>query len=76
VKYKDQLDLAWAEAYIDESCCVVAADASVPTGGVFQAAATALVFRQGEMVSHVVSAAGRRAPPEVERFTVRADLLP
>jgi hypothetical protein len=43
-KYQDQLDLAWAEAYIDESCCVVAADASVPTGGVFQAAAAALVF--------------------------------
>jgi hypothetical protein len=43
-KYKDQLDLAWAEAYVDESCCVVAADASMPTGGVFQAAAAALVF--------------------------------
>jgi hypothetical protein len=70
-KYKDQLDLAWAEAYVDESCCVVAADASVPTGGVFQAAAAALVFRQGDVVSRVVSAAGRRAPPEVERFALQ-----
>jgi hypothetical protein len=43
-KYREQLDLAWAEAYVDESCCVVAADASVPTGGVFQAAAAALVY--------------------------------
>jgi hypothetical protein len=71
MKYKDQLDLAWAEAYVDESCCVVAMDASVPTGGVFQAATAALVFRQGEVVSHVVSAAGRRAPPEVERFALQ-----
>jgi hypothetical protein len=43
-KYREQLDMAWVEAYIDESCCVVAADASVPTGGVFQAAAAALVY--------------------------------
>jgi hypothetical protein len=70
-KYKDQLDLAWAEAYVDESCCVVAADASVPTGGVFQAAAAALVYRQGDVVGRVVSAAGRRAPPEVERFALQ-----
>jgi hypothetical protein len=70
-KYKDQLDLAWADAYVDESCCVVAADASVPTGGVFQAAAAALVYRQGDVVGRVVSAAGRRAPPEVERFALQ-----
>jgi hypothetical protein len=71
-KYKDQLDLAWAEAYVDESCCVVAADASMPTGSVFQAAAAALVYRQGDVVSRVVSAAGRRAPPpEVERFALQ-----
>jgi hypothetical protein len=43
-KYKDQLDLAWAEAYVDELCCVVAVDASVPTSGIFQAAAAALVY--------------------------------
>jgi hypothetical protein len=52
VKYRDQLDLAWVEAYIDELCCMVAADASVPTGGVFQAAAAALVHQQGEVVSY------------------------
>jgi hypothetical protein len=61
-KYRDQLDLAWAEAYVDESCCVVAADASVPAGGVFPTAAAALVYRQGDVVSCVVSAAGRCAP--------------
>jgi hypothetical protein len=61
-KYREQLDLAWAEAYVNESCCVVAADASVPTGGTFQAAAAALVYRQGDVVSRVVLAAGRRAP--------------
>jgi hypothetical protein len=70
-KYKNQLDLAWAEAYIDESCCMVAADASVPTGGVFQAAAAALVYRQGEVVGCVVSVVGRHAPPEVERFALQ-----
>jgi hypothetical protein len=70
-KYKDQLDLAWAEAYIDELCCVVAADASMPTGGVFQAAAAALVYQQGEVVSRVVSAAGRHAPPEVKHFALQ-----
>jgi hypothetical protein len=70
-KYKNQLDLAWAEAYVDESCCVVAADVSMPAGGIFQVAAAALVYRQGEVVSHVVSAAGRRAPPEVKRFALQ-----
>jgi hypothetical protein len=70
-KYRDQLDLAWAEAYIDKLCCMVAVDASMPTGGVFQAAAAALVYRQGDVVSRVVSAAGRRAPPEVERFALQ-----
>jgi hypothetical protein len=70
-KYRDQLDLAWAEAYVDESCCVVAVDASVPTGGVFQAAAAALVYRQGDVVSRVVSAAGRRASPEVKHFALQ-----
>jgi hypothetical protein len=44
VKYRDQLDLAWAEAYIDKSCCVVAVDASVPAGGGFQVAAFFVVF--------------------------------
>jgi hypothetical protein len=43
-KYKDQLDLVWAEAYVNKSCCVVAADVSMPTGGVFQAAAAAFFF--------------------------------
>jgi hypothetical protein len=70
-KYKDQLDSAWAEAYIDESCCVVAADASVPTGSIFQVAAAALVYRQGDVVGRVVSAAGRHAPSEVERFALQ-----
>jgi hypothetical protein len=71
VKYRDQLDLAWAEAYVDELCCMVAADVSAPTGGVFQAAAAALVYRQGEVVSCVVSAVGRCAPPEVECFALQ-----
>jgi hypothetical protein len=55
----------------DESCCVVAADASVPSGGIFQAAAAALVFRRGRQEARVVSAAGRRMPPEVERFALQ-----
>jgi hypothetical protein len=46
-KYKTSLDVAWAAACGNEACCVVAADASVPSGGVFQAAAAALVFRRG-----------------------------
>jgi hypothetical protein len=71
VKYKDQLDLVWAEAYVDELCCVVAVDASVPTGSVFQAAAAALVYQQGEVVGRVVLAAGRCAPPEVEHFALQ-----
>jgi hypothetical protein len=45
--------------------------AEQPAGGVFQAAAAALVYRQGEVVSRVVSAAGRHAPPEVERFALQ-----
>jgi hypothetical protein len=43
-KYKTSLDVAWAAACGDESCCVVAADASVPSGSIFQAAAAVLVF--------------------------------
>jgi hypothetical protein len=71
VKYKDQLDLAWAEAYVDKSCCVVAADTSMPTGGIFQVAAAALVYRQGDVVSHVVSAAGRHTPPPPRSSALR-----
>jgi hypothetical protein len=54
-----------------EACCVVAADASVPSGGIFQAAAAALVFQQGRQEARVVSAAGWRMPPEVERFALQ-----
>jgi hypothetical protein len=43
-KYKTSLDVAWAAACGDESCCVVVADASVPSGTIFQVAAAALVF--------------------------------
>jgi hypothetical protein len=71
VKYRDQLDLVWAEAYVDELCCMVVVDASMPTGGVFQAAAAALVYQQGDVVSRVVSAVGRHTPPEVERFVLQ-----
>jgi hypothetical protein len=70
-KYKTSLDVAWAAACGDESCCVVAADASVPSGTIFQAAAAALVFRRGRQEARVVSAAGRRMPPEVERFALQ-----
>jgi hypothetical protein len=70
-KYKTSLDVAWAAACGDESCCVVVADASVPSDGIFQAAAAALVFRQGRQEACVVSAAGRRMPPEVERFALQ-----
>jgi hypothetical protein len=70
-KYKTSLDVAWAAACGDELCCVVVADASVPSGTVFQAAAAALVFRRGRQEAHVVSAAGRRIPPEVEHFALQ-----
>jgi hypothetical protein len=70
-KYKTSLDVTWAAACSDESCCVVAADASVPSGTVFQVAAAALVFQQGRQEARVVSAAGRRTPPEVERFALQ-----
>jgi hypothetical protein len=70
-KYRTSLDVAWAAACGDESCCVVAADASVPSGGIFQAAAAALVFRRGRQEARVVSAAGRRMPLEVERFALQ-----
>jgi len=49
----------------------VAADASVPLSGVFQAATAALVFRQGRQVDRIVSAAGMCTPPEVEHFAVQ-----
>jgi hypothetical protein len=65
-KYKTSLDVAWAFACSDESCCVVAADASVRSGGIFQVAAAALVFRRGWQEARIVSAAGRHMPPEVE----------
>jgi hypothetical protein len=70
-KYKTSLDVAWAAACGDESCCVVAADVSVPSGGIFQAAAAALVFRWGRQEACVVSAARRHMPPEVERFALQ-----
>jgi hypothetical protein len=70
-KYKTSLDIAWAAACGDELCCVVAADASVPSGTIFQAAAAALVFRRGRQEARVVSVAGRRMPPEAEHFALQ-----
>jgi Reverse transcriptase-like len=46
-------------------------DAAVPKVATFQAVACALIFRGGVQVDRVVSAAGRRTPPEVERFALQ-----
>jgi hypothetical protein len=70
-KYKTSLDVAWASACGDEACCMVAADASVPSSTVFQAAAAALIFRWGQQEARIVSAAGRCMPPEVEHFALQ-----
>jgi ribonuclease HI len=69
--YIHELDKAWAAAYADPSCLVVAADGSAPLLPGFQAAPCALVFREGVEVGRVVSAAGRRSPPELELFAIQ-----
>jgi ribonuclease HI len=69
--YIRSLDAAWAEACADSSCLVVAADGSVPQLPGLQAVACVLLFQGGVQVDRVVSAAGRRTPPEVEWFAIQ-----
>jgi hypothetical protein len=69
--YICELDEAWVKARADPSSLVVAADGSVPRLPGFQAVACALIFWEGVQVGRVVSAAGRRTPPEVERFAIQ-----
>ena len=50
---------------------MIASDASVPEDRSFQAAVAALVYAGGVQVDRVTSAAGRRTPPEAERFALQ-----
>jgi hypothetical protein len=70
-KYVQELDSAWAKAQGDPLCLVVAADASVPSDSKFQATAAALIFGSGVQVGRITTAAGKRTPPEVERFALQ-----
>jgi Reverse transcriptase-like len=71
VAYQADLKRAWLEACADELCLVVTVDAAVPKVTTIQAVACALIFRGGTQVDCVISAAGRRTPPEVERFALQ-----
>jgi ribonuclease HI len=53
---------------------VVASDASVPKSDQHQAVAAALVYRMGDEVHHIVTAAGVCMPPEMERFALQVGL--
>jgi hypothetical protein len=71
VAYQADLKRAWREACVDELCLVVAVDTAVPKVATFQAVACALIFSGGAQVDRVISAAGRRTAPEVERFALQ-----
>jgi hypothetical protein len=71
IAYQADLKCMWLEACADEFCLVVTVDAAVPKVATFQAVVCALIFRGGAQVDCVISAAGRRTPPEVERFTLQ-----
>jgi hypothetical protein len=69
--FRTELDGVWAAAYTDPTCTVVSADTSVPMEVNLQAVACALVFRQGVQVKHVVTAARKHTPDEVEHFSLQ-----
>ena len=70
-EYVRNLDAALRSAEEDASCRVIASDASVPEDRSFQATVAALVYARGGQVDWVTSAAGRRTPPEAERFALQ-----
>jgi hypothetical protein len=72
--YIKALDSAWDLSLTDELCLVIASDASIPKSDQHQAVAAALVYRMGDELHHVITAAGVHTPPEMERFALQVGL--
>jgi hypothetical protein len=63
-----ELDTVWRNSLTDGHTIVIGSDASVPIGDRYQSTVAAVLYRLGNQVDVVRSAAGRSTAPEAERF--------
>jgi hypothetical protein len=69
--FRSELDGVWPVACVDPTCIIVSVDASVLMKANLQVVACALVFWQGVQVDHIVMAARKCTPDEVEHFSLQ-----